>query len=113
MSSKAPCEQSVSVGIMDNIARQRAGTRKAPRHQICPGIKIALGIADDCRLAGRSGRCMNSQKLITRHGEHAEWVVVTEVALQSERKAADVGQRLEIGRTNTCGVEISFCSEKR
>ena len=56
-----------------------------------PGVDVVPGIADDGRLAGGAARCMDARALLTRDGEHAEWVAVTQVLLGRERKCCQVG----------------------
>ncbi len=57
-----------------------------------PAVEVALGIADDGRLAGRSRRRMDPDDLVARHRKHAERIIISQVRLERERKPREVGE---------------------
>ena len=94
-------EQPVAEGVVEDVAGLGAHAGERARHQVRPQVEIGPGVADDGRLAGRSRGGVQPQQLLARHREQAERVIVAQVGFDRERKARDVGERLEMrpGRT--------------
>ena len=80
------------------MPRPAAGGADRARHHLGPHLDVALGVADDGRLAGRAGRGVHAHDLLARHGEHPEGIVGAQVLLGGERELGEVGQRVEIVR---------------
>ena len=106
MRSKPAGEQPVTVGIVDDIAGHGAGAGERTRHQVRPAVEVALGIADDGRLARRSRRGMDPDNLVARHRKHTERIIISQVRLERERKPREVGERLEVGGLHARGVKF-------
>ena len=92
--AEAAGEEAVAVGDVDHVAGPAAGGADRARDQVGPGVDVAQRVADDGRLAGRSRRRVDARDALARHREHAERIVVAQVALDREREARQVGELL-------------------
>jgi hypothetical protein len=90
--AQAAREQAVAVGDVDHVAGTAAGRADRARHQVGPGVDVALRVADHGRLAGGAARCVHAHHLLARHGKQAERVVVAQGLLGGEREFRQVGQ---------------------
>jgi hypothetical protein len=89
-------EQSVAVHHVDDITGAAAGRLDAARAHLRPHLDVAPGIADHGGLASRAGRRVDTHDLPTRHREHVERIVPTQVVLGGERELAEVGEIAQI-----------------
>ena len=103
--AEAAGEQAVAVGDVQLHAGPAAGGADRARHHLGPGVDVALGVADDGRLAGGAGGGVDAHDLLARHGEHAEGIVVAQVLLGGEGELGEVGQRVEVVGMHAGGVE--------
>ena len=99
-------EQAIAVGVVQDVARPRAGAGDAARHQVRPQVDVALGVADDRRLAGGAGGGVQPHGLLARHREQPERIGVAHVGLGGERKPRHVGERFQAVRLDARGVEL-------
>ena len=104
MDAEAAREQPITVGVMNDIARQRTCAGKRARHEIGPAFEIFPGIADHGRFAGRAGGGMQAAQILARHGKHAERIIVPKIRFGGEGKAREVSERFECLRTNSGAV---------
>src|SRR6185369_17229258 len=78
------CEEAVAVGVVDDVARPRAGARERTRHELGPGGEVAPGVAHDGRLAGGARGGVDPRNLPAWPGKKAERIVIAQVALRHE-----------------------------
>ena len=90
--AEAAGEQPVAVGDVHLVARPAAAGADRPRHDASTRCDVLGGVADDGRAAGRARGCVDARDLVLGHGEHAERVVVAQVALRGEGEPGEVGQ---------------------
>src|SRR3954467_14147386 len=105
MNAEAAGEKAVAIGIVDLHAGPAAARVNRARAHVRPGADIELGIADDRRLAGRTGRRVDADDLVHRHGEHAIGIIGAQIVLAGERKFAQVGEVLQIVRMPARRIE--------
>ena len=105
--SKPAGEQSVSEGIVEDVAGLGAHAGERTGHQVRPQGEVGRGIADDGRFAGRSRGGVQPHQVLARHREQAEGVIVAQVRFDREREARDVGEGLEIVRAHAGAVELA------
>ena len=105
--SKTTREQSVSEGVVEDVAGSRAHAGERAGHQVRPQREIGPRVADDGRLARRSRRGVQPYQFLARDREQAERVVVAQVRFDRERKTRDVGEGLEIVGPHAGGIELS------
>ncbi len=103
--AEAAGEQAVAVGHVHHVAGPPARGADGTRHQVGPGVDVLQRVADHGRLAGGARRRMDARDVLARHGEHAEGVVVAQVALHRERKLRQVGERLQVVGVHALGIE--------
>jgi uncharacterized protein len=102
---EAAREEAVPVRDVDHVAAHAPGRRDRARHQLCPGLDVALRVSDDGRLAGRARRGVDPHDVLAGHGEHPERVARAQVVLRREREAGEVGEPPEIVGPDTGRVE--------
>src|SRR5678815_2348788 len=93
MRAEAAGEEAISVRDVHDVTRATAGGANRARHHCRPGVDVVARVADDRGLAGRSRRRVDARDLTPWHGEHAERVVVAQVALHGEWKARGSASR--------------------
>ncbi len=89
-------EQTVAIGIVDDILPARAGGGQRTGHELGPGLNVAGGVAHHGGLAGGAGGGMDARNEVHGHGEHAIGVVVPQVALVGKRKFVQVRQDADV-----------------
>ncbi len=98
-------EQAVAVGHLHDVAGAPARGADRARHQVGPGVDVALRVAHHRRLAGGARAGVHAHDLLARHREHAERVVVAQVLLVRERELGQVGERLAVRRVHAVRIE--------
>ncbi|MOA07600.1 hypothetical protein D3C78_1273070 [compost metagenome] len=96
MGAQAAGEQAVAVGDVHLVALAATGGADRARHHVGPGVDVVLRVADHGRLAGGAAGGVDAHDLALRHGEHAEGVVVTQVALAGEREFRQVREGFQV-----------------
>ena len=93
-------EQPVAVGIVNDVLVCDPGRTHRARHHFRPQVHIGAGVTADSGLASGARRSVNADNLLHRHDEHAEGVVVAQVAFLREWKTLQIVERL-----NTVGAD--------
>ncbi len=93
-------EQPVAVGDLDDVVGRCPRRRERARHEVRPAVDVALRVADDGDLAGRTRRRVHADDVAQRGGEHAVRVGRAQVVLDRERHASQV-----VERDDALGVE--------
>ncbi|MCY1302963.1 hypothetical protein D9M70_526490 [compost metagenome] len=96
MGAEAAGEQPVAVGHMHLVALAAAGGADRAGDHAGPGVDVVLGVGDHRGFAGGAAGGVQADDLALRHGEHAERVVVAQVALAGERELAEIVQRFQV-----------------
>ena len=111
MNTHTAREKSVAVGDVDVVRGRCARSGKSSCHALRPAVYIASRVADNSLLSGRSGRGVNSDKLISRHGKKSERIVISEILLYCKGQLADIVYRVDIFRLESYFVKL--CLIKR
>jgi hypothetical protein len=98
-------EQPIAVRDVHHHPRPPAGRADRARHDVGPGVDVALRVSDDRRLAGRTARAVDAHDLLARHREHPERVRVAQVLLARERELREVLEGAAVVRVDTVRVE--------
>jgi hypothetical protein len=93
MCAEAAGKKAVAISDVDHHPRTDAGGMERSRNEGRPSIKIGRGIANDGRLTGGAGRCVDTGNLVARHSEHPERIGSAEVGLGCERESRKVRER--------------------
>ena len=96
VSSQTSREQAVTVGNVDFVAAGTSTGTNAAGNDVSPGVDIALGVTDHGGLSGSAAGGMNANDFIHWGGEHAKWVIVSEIGLVGERNFGQIVQRIDV-----------------
>ena len=99
-------EHPVAEADLGDVPGGRAAGDRDAGHAFGPGRKVALGIADHRRLAGRAGGGVDPDKLLLRYGKKTEGIIVTQVGLRHEGEPCKVGERLDIRGGNAALLHL-------
>ena len=103
--AEAAGEEAISVRDVHDVARRGRRRRGSSAPSPSPRCRCRCACSrrpSACRSFPTTRGCARS---LARHGEHAERVVVAQVALDGERKAREVGERAQIVGMHTGALE--------
>ena len=90
-------EQSVSIGVLNNVAAVDSPHRKCAHHAADPHINILFGVADNDRFSGRSAGGVQPDHLFHIQGKKTERIGVPQILFHHERQFGNIFQRADVG----------------
>ena len=81
---------------MDIVRRCCASGSERSCSALGPAVNIALCVADNGLLSGCTGRSVNSDELLSRHGKKSERIVISEILFYRKGQLADIVYRMDI-----------------
>ena len=103
VSAQTACEQTVSIGYLDDIVGGHSHGFHTADENFFPDFEVFFGIAHNNRLAGGSAGGVNAHDFIHRAGKQTKRIGVAQVFFNGKRQFRDVFQFLYI-----VGSEVSF-----
>ena len=99
--TKTSGEESVTIRNMYEVALLYTGSCHRTAENGVPELDVICCITDDLHLTGRTGRCMYSNKLLSRYCQSSERIVISEIKFISEREFRKICDALDVAGLNT------------
>ena len=96
--TESTCEQTVAVGVLNDVAAVDSRHGERTFHAAHPDVDIVFGIADNNRFPSGSAGSVETHNLLHVKREKTERIGVAQIFFHHERELGNIGERVDIGR---------------